>query len=198
MTWAWMETSRALTGSSQIMRRGLSAMAQGYPDPLPLSPGELVRVTVVVLGVEADHLQKVLHPLLRSLPRATAHVVDLQWLGDDVAHRHAGVQTRVGILEDYLHAPPYVEHLLAVVREYVLALEDNLALRGPSRRKTRRANVLLPHPDSPTSPSVSPRRTERSTPSTALTCLTVRCRTPALMGKCIFRFFFVSSRYSPE
>src|SRR5215208_5554724 len=68
---------------------------------------------------------------------------------------------------------------------------------GSRRRRTRRARVLLPHPDSPTSPSVSPRRTERSTPSTAFTCPTVRCNTPALMGKCIFKFL-VSSRYSPE
>src|SRR5215212_10236900 len=68
---------------------------------------------------------------------------------------------------------------------------------GSRRRNTRRASVLLPHPDSPTSPSVSPRRTERSTPSTAFTCPTVRCSTPALMGKCIFRFL-ASSRYSPD
>ena len=33
-------------------------------DPLPLASRELVRVAVVVLGVEADHLEKLLHPPL--------------------------------------------------------------------------------------------------------------------------------------
>src|SRR5262245_30847511 len=33
-----------------------------------------------------------------------------------------------------------------------------------------RASVDLPHPDSPTTPSTSPRRRERLTPSTADTC----------------------------
>src|SRR5215472_13321167 len=37
-----------------------------------------------------------------------------------------------------------------------------------------RPSVDLPHPDSPTSPSVSPFLTSRSTPSTAWTCATVR------------------------
>ena len=31
MTWAWMDTSRALTGSSQMMSLGLSARARAMP-----------------------------------------------------------------------------------------------------------------------------------------------------------------------
>src|SRR5215203_2295706 len=100
----------------------------GHPDPLPLATRELVRVAVVVLGIQADHLEKLLHPPL-ALAGVTAYVVGLQRLGDDVAYGHAGVQARVGILEDDLHVPPHAEHLLAVVTQYVLAVEDHLALR---------------------------------------------------------------------
>ena len=42
---------------------------------------------------------------------------------------------------------------------------------GSSSRVTRRAVVLLPQPDSPTIENVSPRRTSKSTPSTAWTAL---------------------------
>ena len=40
---------------------------------------------------------------------------------------------------------------------------------GGRSRTAMRANVDLPHPDSPTKPSVSPRRMESDTPSTART-----------------------------
>ena len=45
---------KAETGSSQMIRRGLRAMALATPILLPLASGELVRVTVVVLGFQAD------------------------------------------------------------------------------------------------------------------------------------------------
>ena len=48
-----------------------------------------------------------------------------------------------------------------------------------------RPSVVLPHPDSPTRPSVSPVRTARSTPSTAWTWPTVRLKRPARIGKCL-------------
>src|SRR5918912_1664748 len=48
--------------------------------------------------------------------------------------------------------------------------------------------VLLPHPDSPTSPSVSPLRTEKVMSSTARTQHTWRCRMmPWVIGKYILR-----------
>src|SRR5690349_12085824 len=46
--------------------------------------------------------------------------------------------------------------------------------------------VVFPQPLSPTSPKVSPRRTEKSIPSTALTSPTLRCvMIPSVTGKCI-------------
>ena len=50
-----------------------------------------------------------------------------------------------------------------------------------------RPSVVLPQPDSPTTPSVSPFLTVRSTPSTARTAPTVCLKTPALIGKCLTR-----------
>ena len=67
-----------------------------------------------------------------------------------------------------------------------LPVEDD-----PSRRSARcslmivRPSVVLPHPDSPTMPSVSPFLTARSTPETACTWPTVCLKTPALIGKCL-------------
>src|SRR5690348_7858571 len=50
-----------------------------------------------------------------------------------------------------------------------------------------RPSVDLPQPDSPTSPRVSPVLISRSTPSTACTYPTVRCRTPEATGNQTFR-----------
>ncbi len=50
-----------------------------------------------------------------------------------------------------------------------------------TRPITVRKPTLLPEPDSPTTPSVSPGATEKEMPSTALT-------RPSSVGKCTFRF----------
>src|SRR5262245_28959338 len=46
-----------------------------------------------------------------------------------------------------------------------------------------RPTVLLPQPDSPTSPSVSPLLRSKLTPSTALTSAILRANTPPVTGK---------------
>ena len=56
-----------------------------------------------------------------------------------------------------------------------------------SRRSSMRPVVDLPHPDSPTRPSVSPRRTWKLTPQTACTTPTWRRTRPARTGKCLTR-----------
>ena len=56
-------------------------------------------------------------------------------------------------------------------------------MRRPSARCSLmivRPSVVLPQPDSPTTPSVSPGRTVRSTPSTARTCPTVCLKSTGL------------------
>src|SRR3954471_9604256 len=52
-----------------------------------------------------------------------------------------------------------------------------------TRRRIVRPTVVLPQPDSPTRPSVSPRLIENVTSSTAFTQATVRCRRPPRTGK---------------
>ena len=54
-------------------------------------------------------------------------------------------------------------------------------------RSSSRPTVVLPQPDSPTRPSVSPRWMTRSTPSTARTSATCRWSTPARTGKAFTR-----------
>src|SRR5256885_657792 len=58
---------------------------------------------------------------------------------------------------------------------------------GSSSRITVRPRVDLPHPDSPTRPTVSPALISRSTPSTAWTWPTVRWRIPDATGNHVFR-----------
>ena len=59
---AWIETSSAETGSSATTSLGVVIERPRDPDPLSLAARELVRVAVVVLGVQADHLEQLPHP----------------------------------------------------------------------------------------------------------------------------------------
>src|SRR5262249_28313686 len=56
------------------------------------------------------------------------------------------------------------------------------------KRNTARPVVVLPHPDSPTKPNVSPRLIVKLTSSTALTYALTRESTPLRIGKYFFRF----------
>ena len=78
-------------------------------------------------------------------------------------------------------------HLPPLEVRDVLAVEDDLPAVGSSSWMSGRPGVDLPQPDSPTSPSVSPRTTVKSTPATACTWPTVRLNSPALIGKSLTR-----------
>ena len=58
---------------------------------------------------------------------------------------------------------------------------------GCMRRKLMRPNVVLPQPDSPTSPKISPSWMSNDTLSTALTCPTTLDSSPPYNGKYFFR-----------
>ena len=67
----------------------------------------------------------------------------------------------------------------------VAALEDRSCPPvGSSSRVSSRPVVVLPQPDSPTRPSVSPLSTSKSMPSTACTAPTCRLSRPLVIGKC--------------
>src|SRR5205085_513881 len=97
--------------------------------PLPLTARELVREAVRVLGAEPDRAQELVDALL-ALDAARVEPVDLERLADDVAHRHPGVQRRVGILEDDLHLPPVLAHLAPLEASDVASVEDDRPRRG--------------------------------------------------------------------
>ncbi len=83
---------------------GVQGQAAGDADALALTAGELVRIAVDVLRVEADDVQELLH--LAAPVALRGHLgVDVERLPDDVAHRHTGVQRGVGVLEHHLDVP---------------------------------------------------------------------------------------------
>ena len=61
ITCAWMDTSRAETGSSQTMKDGLTARARAMPILWRWAAAELVRITVHHVGIEAHDLEQFLH-----------------------------------------------------------------------------------------------------------------------------------------
>ena len=100
----------------------------GDADALPLAAGELVRVPVVVLGVQADPLQQLLDPVELLAP--LDQVVHPQRGADDVAHRLPRVQGAVRVLEDDLQLPPERAQIPLLQPRDVGALEQDL----PGRR----------------------------------------------------------------
>src|SRR4051812_10163754 len=85
---AWMETSRADTGSSSTRRRGSRASARDA-DPLPLASGQVRGVPVGVLDAQAHEVEQVPHP---SAAPVENHAEGPQRLGDDVAHGQPRVE----------------------------------------------------------------------------------------------------------
>jgi hypothetical protein len=73
----------------------------------------------------------------------------------------------VRVLEDDLHLPPQLPQLVVVEAGDVVAVEADRAARRLDKPQERPAERRLP--DSPTSPSTSPRFSSKLTPSTALT-----------------------------
>ena len=108
--------------------------------------GEAVRV----LTVQADR-RKQGEDFLAPLLLVRVELVYVERLADDVAHRHAGVERGVGVLEDYLHLAAVGQH----VRLYLLLrVKDNLAAvydfargrlgqaeQGPARRRLAAAGL---------------------------------------------------------
>src|SRR5216110_546532 len=138
MICAWIDTSRAETGSSATMSFGLTASARDA-DALALTAGELVRVPPQVVGRQADGLEELDDALFPQLPRL-GELVDHERLADDRAHRHPRIERRVGVLEDDLHLFAQRTQRALVERRDVLRPEPDLARRRldqPEDRATR-------------------------------------------------------------
>ena len=96
-------------------------------DALPLPAGELVREPVVVLRVEPDDLEELLHAPL-ALGRSP-DPVHLEGFRDREADALPRVQGRVRVLEDHHHVSADRPHLLPGQLRDVLAAEDEPARR---------------------------------------------------------------------
>ncbi len=132
----------------------------------------------------ADERQHLLCTLQRLSPGSPA--MQPHRLPDLTADGHRGVEAGHRILEDHPDlTPPDLPHLGLGQRHQVAALETNramVAIRAPggSSRTIDIAVMVLPHPDSPTSASVSPASMLRETPLTART-------TPCRVAICVRR-----------
>ncbi len=113
-----------LVGDDQLRFQRESA---GDADPLALPARELVRVAVVVLGVEADLLHQLLNPAAPS-GRILEQPMDRERLGDDRADRPAGVEGGIRILEDHLDVAPGVFECLPPERSEIQPVELDRAL----------------------------------------------------------------------
>src|SRR5204863_2951467 len=99
----------------------------GYADALSLPAGELVRVTVDEVGVEADYLEQ---PLRAPPARApVADPMDDERLRNDVSDGHPRVERRIRVLEDDLHLAPHFAQLLAPDGRQLAAEELHRPLR---------------------------------------------------------------------
>ena len=102
-TWAWTETSRAETGSSQMISRGFKAKALAMPIRCLWPPLNSWGVAGGDLPRHTDSLQEFSDSLLPVF--LVANIVDDQGFGNQAADGHPGVQGREGILEYDLHIP---------------------------------------------------------------------------------------------
>ena len=118
----YVERGDRLVGDDQL---GPQRERAGNPDALPLAAGELVRVAVVVLGVEADQLEQLLHGALD--PARRLDLLQPERRAHDRPHRVPGIERGVGILEDHLDLAPQRAHpALPQVRD-VVAVDHDLA-----------------------------------------------------------------------
>ena len=155
-------------------------------DALALAAGKFVRVAAHVLALQPDLDEQARHAVV-ALAGRSGELVDDEGFAEDRADGHARVERGERVLEHDLHVAPHRAQIVAAEAQHVLPVEHDLADVGSIRRSTQRAVVDLPQPDSPTSPSVSPRLTANDTPSTAWTRPTSRDNRPPRTGKCFFR-----------
>ena len=164
---AWIETSRAATASSQTRNSGATASARAIPMRWRCPARELVRVTTLQRGIEADPQHHLVEPVVDLVPAPDS--VNLRRLPDDPAHPLTRTQRGVGVLEDHLHLERVVLALASAHLRDVSPAKRDFTARGLVYAGDDTAQRGLAQPDSPTSPTTSPDSIDRSTPSTART-----------------------------
>ena len=108
---------------------GAERNTAGNPDTLTLATGELVGVTIDVLGVEPHQVEQLLDPFAALVAWHDVGV-DEERLTDDVTDRLAWIQRGVRVLEDDLDVAAQLAHLRTLGVGDVLAVEDDASLGG--------------------------------------------------------------------
>ncbi len=101
MTWAWIETSSAETGSSHTISLGLSASARAIPRRWRCPPLKKHAGSGSYTRDACPPPAAIRRPGLSGLAREA--MVDHQRFTHDAFHRHTWIKRREGVLEDNLH-----------------------------------------------------------------------------------------------
>ena len=159
---------------------GLHRERAGDPDALALAARELMGVPAVVVALEPDQLERLVDAVRRDFLRHAVGRADPRrwsrrsWRGDRARRTGPGRPPASGCAARARRRP---WRRARRRRRSVM-----VPLSASSSRSRTRPSVDLPQPDSPTSPSTSPARMSRSTPSTARTAPLVRPNDPDLTG----------------
>ena len=144
---------------------GAKGESPGDIDPLALAPGKFVGIAGQGRLVQTDLGQQL--PRIFGWAARAIVAMNAEGFGDDLGDRHARVQGREGILEHGLHPPAQgAQPALEAPQMTSWPSKETVPEEGGMRPRIMRATVLLPEPDSPTSPRVSPRAMEKETRST--------------------------------
>ena len=165
---ACTDTSSADVGSSQTTSFGSPANARAIATRCLRPPESCTGFCVSVRSVTRTRAARSCRRRLGSAPPRPGEL--LHRAEQDPTHRVTAVERRVRVLEHDLERSQIVPRALLVDRR-----EDSRR-RGRPRRTSAgtipssvRASVVLPLPDSPTSPSVSPGQIAALTPMSACT-----------------------------
>src|SRR3989441_6235400 len=179
MICAWIETSSAETASSQTMNDGFTASARAIPMRCLCPPENSCGYRFVKFGFKPTSRNSSCTRRRRSridpiakLSSGSCRMSPTVIRGSKEAN---GSWKIICILRRTRRRRQPRRRVMSVPSKTTLP-----AVTG-SKAVIRRARVDFPQPDSPTRPTVSPRRISRSTPSTARTAAPPR----PLSGKCL-------------
>ena len=149
-----VERSSALTASSASSSAGSGGDGAGDGDALALAAGELVRIAAEHAAIEADRFERRLDHVRGAAPECGASAaVRTRCSGRSGADRarNRGPGTPPGLAAGNSRMNP---PLRGIERR---AVENGCApVVGRSSPSSRRSRVVLPEPDSPTSPRLAP------------------------------------------
>src|SRR5574337_548467 len=181
-TCAWIETSRAETGSSQMISLGLTARARAMPIRCRCPPENSCGYRFVWCGERPTTSSSSCTRRTFSLPRARLWISNGSPTMSPTVMR--GFNEEYGSWKMICMSRRSLRSSSLVILKRLRPSKKTSPLVGSISRKITRPVVVFPEPDSPTRPSVSPRRIANETPSTAFTAPIWRCTmNPLVMGK---------------